>query len=115
MKWLTIDQIIAALRLDAEQAELERCLLELYGRSAERSILNIVRRSYAELIDTYGDVPDDIMVATFELADNLIRHRSPGEQVGISTATISRVSKCLNYGAGGYRAAIDRLKEEETK
>ena len=35
------------------------------------------------------------------------------EQVGISTATISRVSRCLNYGAGGYRMAIDRIKEEE--
>ena len=33
-------------------------------------------------------------------------------ETGMSTATISRVSKCLNYGAGGYRAAIDKLKEE---
>ena len=37
------------------------------------------------------------------------------EQVDISTATIGRVSKCLNYGTGGYRMAIDRLKEEEPK
>ena len=34
------------------------------------------------------------------------------EQVDISTATIGRVSKCLNYGSGGYRMAIDRLEEE---
>ena len=34
------------------------------------------------------------------------------EQVDISTATIGRVSKCLNYGSGGYRAAIDKLKED---
>ena len=34
------------------------------------------------------------------------------EQVDISTATIGRVSKCLNYGAGGYKAAIEKLKEE---
>lgn len=34
-------------------------------------------------------------------------------QVGISTATIGRVSKCLNYGAGGYRTAIARLAEQE--
>lgn len=33
------------------------------------------------------------------------------EQVDISTATIGRVSKCLNYGAGGYRAAIEKLEE----
>ena len=35
------------------------------------------------------------------------------EQVDISTATIGRVSKCLNHGAGGYRAAIEKLKEEQ--
>ena len=35
------------------------------------------------------------------------------QQVGISTATIGRVSKCLNYGTGGYRKAIDGLLEED--
>ena len=34
------------------------------------------------------------------------------KEVGISTATIGRVSRCLNYGAGGYRAAIARLEEQ---
>ena len=32
------------------------------------------------------------------------------QTVGISTATIGRVSKCLNYGTGGYRVAIEKLK-----
>lgn len=32
---------------------------------------------------------------------------------GASTATISRVSKCCEYGAGGYRAVIARLRGEE--
>ena len=35
------------------------------------------------------------------------------EQVDVSTATIGRVSKCLNYGAGGYRTVIDKLNPEE--
>ena len=35
------------------------------------------------------------------------------EKVEISTATIGRVSKCLNYGTGGYRMAIEKLKEED--
>lgn len=29
-------------------------------------------------------------------------------ETGMSTATISRVSKCLEYGAGGYQTAIER-------
>ncbi len=35
-----------------------------------------------------------------------------GKVTGMSTATISRVSKCLEYGGGGYRTIIDRLKEQ---
>ena len=29
---------------------------------------------------------------------------------GASTATIGRVSKCLSYGDGGYKAVIEKLK-----
>ncbi len=32
------------------------------------------------------------------------------KETGASTATISRVSKYLNYGAGGYNAVIERIK-----
>lgn len=35
------------------------------------------------------------------------------EQTGASTATISRVNRCLNYGADGYRLAIDRVKAKK--
>lgn len=29
-------------------------------------------------------------------------------ETGVSTATISRVNKCLSYGNGGYQLALDR-------
>ncbi|MHB1627703.1 MAG: YerC/YecD family TrpR-related protein [Bacilli bacterium] len=31
-------------------------------------------------------------------------------ETGASTATISRVKRCLNYGADGYTLVLDRLK-----
>ena len=34
------------------------------------------------------------------------------EEVDVSSATIGRVSKCLNYGSGGYRNAIEKLNKE---
>ena len=37
------------------------------------------------------------------------------ERVEISSATIGRVSKCLNYGAGGYKKAIEQLQLTEEK
>lgn len=36
-------------------------------------------------------------------------------ETGASTATISRVNKSLNYGAGGYLAIIDRITNENKK
>lgn len=33
------------------------------------------------------------------------------EQTGASTATISRVKRCLNYGADGYKIVLERLPD----
>ena len=35
------------------------------------------------------------------------------KEVGVSTATISRVSKCLEYGNGGYKMVMERVSEED--
>lgn len=35
------------------------------------------------------------------------------KQVDVSTATIGRVNKCLNYGSGGYADVIKKLEEKE--
>jgi TrpR-related protein YerC/YecD len=34
-------------------------------------------------------------------------------ETGASTATISRVKRCLNYGNDSYEMVLDRLKEQE--
>ena len=35
------------------------------------------------------------------------------EHTGASSATVSRVNRCLEYGAGGYRFILDRLPKLE--
>ena len=50
----------------------------------------------------------------FEVAMMLRRSKTYSEIAGTthaSTATISRVNKCLTYGEGGYKTVIDRIKE----
>ena len=50
----------------------------------------------------------------FEVAKLLVEGKSYvdiNKETGASTATICRVSKCLNYGDGGYKIAIDRLED----
>lgn len=35
------------------------------------------------------------------------------KSTGASTATICRVSRCLNYGNGGYKTVIERLEGQD--
>ena len=41
------------------------------------------------------------------------KYQSIEEKTGASTATISRVNKCLNYGSGGYRSVLEKEKAEK--
>lgn len=45
------------------------------------------------------------------LLDSGSSYQQAGEATGASSATIGRVKRCLNYGSGGYRLLLDRMKE----
>ena len=56
------------------------------------------------------------MVQRFDTAillDQGKSYQKIAEEVGVSTATISRVNRCLLYGAGGYRKAIEQIRSKE--
>ena len=58
----------------------------------------------------------EALAQRFEVARQLSEGKSYidiNKNTGASTATICRVSKCLNYGDGGYSTALSRLKDEE--
>ena len=40
-------------------------------------------------------------------------YQEVSKATGASTATISRVNRCLNYGSGGYEMALSKLFEED--
>ncbi len=41
-----------------------------------------------------------------------VTYQEIAQRLGASTATISRVNRCLSYGAGGYQGMLDRLEEK---
>ena len=47
-----------------------------------------------------------------KLLDEGKTYTEVSELTGASTATISRISKCLSYGADGYKVILDRMKRE---
>lgn len=38
-------------------------------------------------------------------------YQNISQKVDVSSATISRVNRCLHYGSGGYKAAIEKLEK----
>ena len=80
MKFLEFEQIKAQLRLDDEQAQEEYDLLEMYGEAAEDAVLSLIRRNMANLAETYGQVPKQIVQAALMLTAISYQHREPASQ-----------------------------------
>lgn len=56
------------------------------------------------------------MAQRFRVAAQLSDNKNYNEiqlSTGASSATISRVNKCLVYGSGGYATALERLEKEK--
>ena len=76
MKWLTLEKIKQQLRIKPGFTA-EDTLLEMYGESAEETVLNFLNRSYQNGVETYGKIPMDVVHATLMLVDASYQHRSP--------------------------------------
>lgn len=48
-----------------------------------------------------------------KMLKNGVNYVDISKETGMSTATISRVNKCLEYGNGGYNIVLDRLNEDK--
>ena len=66
--------------------------------------------AYFEDICTIKEILDmSQRLDTAILLSQGLSYQKIAAQVEISSATIGRVSKCLNYGTGGYKKAIEQL------
>ena len=80
--------------------------------------LNSIEECYAYFEDlcTIKEIQDMAQrLDTAILLSEGVSYQKIAETVEVSTATIGRVSKCLNYGSGGYRQSIEKLKSREVK
>lgn len=70
--------------------------------------------AYFEDLCTIKEIKDMAQrLDTAILLSKGLSYQKIAELVDVSSATICRVSKCYNYGTGGYRSAIEKLPEEE--
>ena len=47
-----------------------------------------------------------------KMLKNKMTYSEISEETGASAATISRVNRCLNYGADGYNLILERMTEK---
>lgn len=56
------------------------------------------------------------LVQRLDVAKSLLEGKNYNDissEIGVSTATICRVAKCIKYGDGGYKTVISRLNEAD--
>lgn len=95
-----------ALKHDAQTDELFRSILEV--RTLDECYL------YFEDLCTNKEIRD--LGQRLEIARLISEGKSylqAAELLGVSSATIGRVKRCLDYGDGGYQMILDRLKEKK--
>lgn len=102
MKWLTLTLIKQQLRLEQDYHDEDE-LLELYGGSAENTILQCTNRTVDELkamnpAGTDNDnIPGDIMEASLMLVTVSYRYRTPIDLQNLSIVPYTFDLKIKNY------------------
>jgi uncharacterized phage protein (predicted DNA packaging) len=94
MKWLTLEWIKLHSRIDFD---CEDDLLELYGDDAEQTVLNLINRSYDEVMETYGEVPKPLYVAALMLVEVSYTQRAPITQTNLYTVPYAFDMKVKPY------------------
>ncbi len=106
--------------MESEVNDMEEYRSRLQARDLDAlfdAILHLQDRSecyrFFEDVCTIAELRS--MAQRFDVAQRLddgVTYQEISQQLGASTATISRVNRALSYGAGGYRLLLDRMKHE---
>lgn len=52
-------------------------------------------------------------LAVARLLRQRVTYQDIAKRTGASTATISRVNRCLSYGTGGYQTVLTRMEQDD--
>ena len=96
-------------RLKSEQADnLARAILAL---NSEEDCYRLFEDLFT--IREIQDLGQRLEVA--RLLQNQSTYTEIVEKTGVSTATIGRVNRALNYGAGGYQRVLEKTAKKEAE
>lgn len=86
---------------------------ELFEAVLKLNSLEDCRKFFEDVctIKELQDITQRLEVARLLKEGN--NYQNISKETGASTATISRVNKCLNYGSGGYDIVLEKKKGEQ--
>ncbi len=93
---LTDEKIEYLFRAILSLDNIEECFLFFRDLCTESEVLEMARR----------------LTAARMLRENRI-YTEIAQEIGLSTATISRVNRCLKYGGEGYTMVLDRVAKRK--
>ena len=94
-------------KLDAEMADqFYSAILSLKTKEECRSFFNDICT-----IKEMQDLMQRLQVAS--MLSKGMNYQEISKETSVSSATISRVNRCLNYGDGGYMTVLGRLEKNE--
>ena len=96
-------------------------MVDLHSESVDRLFQAILKLETMEdcyrffedvcTIKEIKDISQRLYIAA--LLNEGLNYQSIARRVDASSATISRVNRCLNYGSGGYRDALNKMQAAE--
>ena len=107
MKWLNLEQIKAQLRIEPDFTEEDE-LLEMYGESAEETLLQYLNRTYEDTIEVYGHIPAPLRHASLMLVDTSYQYRSP-----VSTQSMSLVPYTFDLLVKPYMRLANNVNDND--
>ncbi len=97
------------MQIKSNEGQLSLLVRALLSLESEEEVRNLL--SDLCTIREIQDLGQRMEVA--RLLRRQMTYNDIAEITGASTATISRVNRCLVYGAGGYQAVLGRMEKDE--
>ena len=107
--WLLTRAYELCGKSDERKAALEKAAAARHARAQLREDIKSGATSVEEVLNSDDPIAQRLKVA--KLLRSKTSYSAINKETGVSSATISRVSRCLDYGTGGYQLVLERLEK----
>ena len=106
LKFLTLDIIKEQANIDTGFHD-DDDYLKLLGRAAERKLFGDICRTYEEVVEKWGEWPEDLTLAALLLTSHWYKYRENAENASISVVPYTYEVLYWPYRKGTYSSSVE--------